>query len=74
MASPFFLVEGSSVYASVVCYNAVGDSPDSDVGNGAMVIVSTVPDAPVGEARSSLISLDKTQISIVWEDGAFDGN
>lgn len=60
MASPFFLVEGSSVYASVVCFNAVGDSPDSDVGNGAMVIVSTVPDAPVGLARSTLISLDKT--------------
>jgi hypothetical protein len=46
MAPPFSLKSGSSVYASVVCYNGVGDSPNSGVGNGAIVIVSNVPDAP----------------------------
>ena len=47
MTTPFNLLTGSSIYASVVAYNAVGDSHNSDVGNGAMVIVSTIPDAPV---------------------------
>jgi hypothetical protein len=74
MASPFSLTVGMSVYASIVCYNGVGDSPNSDVGNGATVIVSQVPDAPLSLARSLIISLDKTSVSYVWEDAAFDGN
>lgn len=74
MAHPFNLQWGSSIYASIVAYNLVGDSPNSDVGNGAIVIVSTVPDPPRYVARSSTISLDMTRISIVWEDGASDGN
>jgi hypothetical protein len=74
MASPYSLVAGNSVYASVVCYNGVGESPNSNVGNGATVVVSSVTDAPVDVARSTIISLDKTSISIVWADGAFDGN
>lgn len=74
MSSPFSLVSGSSVYASVICYNGVGDSPNSDVGNGATVVVSSVPDAPHTLARSLIISLDKTSISITWLEGAQDGN
>ena len=74
MSSPFNLQTGSSIYASVVAVNAVGDSPNSDVGNGAIVLVSTVPDPPRFVARSTTIALDKTRISIVWEDGAHDGN
>lgn len=74
MASPYNLKKGDSVFASVICYNAVGDSPNSNVGNGAIVIVSSVPDAPLSLARSSLISLDKTSISIVWKNGVDDGN
>jgi len=74
MAAPYNLEVSMSVYASVICYNGVGDSPNSDVGNGATVIVSTVPDAPQLLARSLIISLDKTSVSITWEDAAFDGN
>jgi hypothetical protein len=74
MASPFSLVTGSSIYASVVAYNNVGDSPNSDVGNGALIIVSTIPDAPTNLLRNALISLDMTMISFTWEDGAADGN
>lgn len=65
---------GASVYASIVCYNGVGDSPNSDVGNGATVIVSTVPDSPVNLSRSLIVSLEKTQTSYIWEDGLHDGN
>jgi hypothetical protein len=74
MASPFSLVSGSSIYASVVAYNNVGDSPNSDVGNGALIVVSAVPDAPINLLRNPLISLDKTKISFEWEDGVADGN
>jgi hypothetical protein len=62
------------VYASVVCYNGVGDSPNSGVGNGAIVIISNVPDAPTNLQRSSIVSLDKTSISLVWSDGTNSGN
>jgi hypothetical protein len=58
----------------VIAFNAVGDSPTSDVGNGANVIVSTVPDPPRYIARSTTLSLDMYRISITWEDGETDGN
>jgi len=73
IASPYSLLQGSSIYASVVAYNAVGDSPNSDVGNGALVIVSRVPDAPINLMRDVMVTLDKTKISFKWED-SFDGN
>jgi hypothetical protein len=47
MGAPYNLLTGSSVFASVIAYNAVGMSQNSDVGNGALIIVSTVPDAPI---------------------------
>jgi hypothetical protein len=74
MASPFNLVSQSSVYASVVAINGVGSSPNSNVGNGAIIIVSSVPSAPVDLQRSSIVALDKTKISIVWSDGPSNGN
>ena len=73
MASPFNLKKGASISASVVAFNQVGDSGTSDVGNGAQVIVSTVPDAPINLARSATVTYDKTKIAIVWSDGAHDG-
>ena len=74
IASPFNLQTRSSIYASVVAYNAVGDSPVSDVGNGAIVLVSTVPDPPRFISRNPNKVLDMTRISIIWEDGISDGN
>ena len=74
IAPPFNLQTGSSIYASIIAFNAVGDSPVSDVGNGAIVAVSTVPDAPRYIARNPNKVLDKTRISIIWEDGAHNGN
>ena len=46
MAPPFSLLTGSSVYASVVSYNLVGNSTNSPVGNGATILVSSVPASP----------------------------
>ena len=51
----------------------MGDSPNSDVGNGAQVVVSTVPTAPINLQRDMLVSLDMTKISFDWEAAA-DGN
>jgi|LauGreDrversion4_2_1035121.scaffolds.fasta_scaffold903175_1 hypothetical protein len=51
MASPFNLALGDSVYASVICINGVGNSPQSSVGNGAVITVSVVPDAPQNLVR-----------------------
>lgn len=74
MAAPFSLQIGSSVYVSVLCYNEIGNSPDSDVGNGAIIRISTVPDAPLNLARSSSEDFDQTKLSLVWSDGLHDGN
>ena len=74
MASPFNLQIGQSVFVSVVCYNEVGDSPNSAVGNGAIIQISTVPDAPVSVVRDLSEPLSMTKISIAWSDGAHNGN
>jgi hypothetical protein len=44
-STPFLLVWGSSVFASVTATNAYGSSLPSIGGNGAIIL--TVPDAPV---------------------------
>jgi len=46
MAAPYNLASGASVYAKVVGYNSIGTSIESAVGNGAVVKLSTIPDAP----------------------------
>ena len=46
LAPPFNLITGSSVYVQVVSYNAVGNSQNSTLGNGAVVFLSTPPGPP----------------------------
>ena len=58
MASPFNLGLGASVYASVICMNGVGNSPQSSVGNGAIIEVSVVPDAPISLIRDLTITVN----------------
>ena len=41
----FLLTWGSSVYAKVVAYNNYGDSGESEIGNGAIIL--TNPDPPI---------------------------
>lgn len=71
MAAPFNLQAGQSVYAKVVAFNAIGSSIESAVGNGAILKLSWVPDAPV--LSQDLASSTKTQIAVTWQDGAFNG-
>jgi hypothetical protein len=44
---PFNLALGESIYAKVIAFNTIGDSPDSSPGNGAIVSIVVAPDAPV---------------------------
>lgn len=61
---------GSSVHAKVVAYNVYGDSDESPVGNGAIIL--TNPDAPVNLAEVSALRAADA-ITIRWEDGVSDG-
>lgn len=58
MAPPFNLGLGASVYASVICMNGVGNSPQSSVGNGAIIEVSVVPDAPISLVRNPTVTVN----------------
>lgn len=53
-AAPFFLDWGASVYAKIIAGNIVGYSPDSQVGNGAVIL--TVPDQPINVANDATIT------------------
>ena len=57
MASPFNLLVGDSVYASVIAINDIGSSPQSAVGNGAIIAISTIPDAPKNLIRDLSVPL-----------------
>jgi len=57
LASPFNLLVGDSVYASVIAINDIGPSPQSAVGNGAIIAISTVPDAPKNLIRDLNVPL-----------------
>lgn len=46
---PYLLPTGASVLVKVIAYNSIGESPESPVGNGALVKLSYVPDAPILE-------------------------
>lgn len=48
-AVPFSLSWGVSVYAKIIAGNIVGNSLESNVGNGAVIL--TVPDAPINVAN-----------------------
>ena len=72
-AAPFSLAESASVNAKIVAINAIGDSPESDSGNGGTVpIADTVSGAPQSFTQTSL-SADKTQATFTWSAPASDG-
>lgn len=74
MAPPFSLTVGQSVYVSVVAYNEVGDSQSSIVGNGAKVLVSTVPDEPLNIRRDESEVYSETKLALTWDAPGFNGN
>ena len=71
--NPFKLITGQSVFAKIIATNSMGSSIESIVGNGAMISLRYIPDAPLNICRDPLLSTT-TQISILWDDGLYDGN
>jgi hypothetical protein len=57
--------------AKIVAYNSIGDSVESPVGNGALLKLSLVPDAPI--LNQNIASSTKTQIGVTWVDGVYSG-
>ena len=70
-SAPFNLPWGSSIYVKVIAYNNYGDSLESSVGNGAIIIL-TNPDAPVNviEVYSERTA---TTLGLMWSNGAANG-
>jgi hypothetical protein len=58
------------VSAKVVAYNVYGDSDESDVGNGALIL--TNPDPPISLAEV-VASRTADSITIEWSQGYSDG-
>lgn len=71
-AEPFNLDFGESIYAKVIAYNSIGESPESASGNGAIVSIVVSPDAPIELKRDNLATTT-SQIGLMWSDGASDG-
>jgi hypothetical protein len=72
MAAPFSLALGSSVTATVTSVNSVGNSPESPAGNGAVIIVWYVPDAPLSLTNDAIVT-SRSQIRFTWQDGISNG-
>lgn len=64
MASPFLLSPGASIIAKVSAYNSIGSSIDSADGNGAILLLSAVSNAPTLTHMSEATT--KTQIGLSW--------
>jgi hypothetical protein len=58
----------------VVAFNEVGDSQSSIVGNGAKVIISSVPDEPLNIRRDESEVYSETKLALIWDAPGFDGN
>lgn len=67
---PYSLDWGDSIWAKIVATNLVGNSEESDEGNGAVIL--TNPDAPVSLANDNT-STSASQITLTWSDGASNG-
>lgn len=63
---------GASVYVQVFAQNAIGNGTMSVAGNGAIVSVIVVPNAPTSLVRDSITSTP-TAIGINWSDGTSNG-
>jgi hypothetical protein len=63
MLSPYYFTWGASIFAKVIATNKYGDSLESDIGNGA--ILMTNPDAPMF-VQENISLRSPTSISITW--------
>lgn len=70
MAAPYNQPWGSSIYVKVTMTNVVGESLESDEGNGAQILTNS--DAPINLANNAA-QTDATQIGLTWDDAANNG-
>lgn len=68
--APFNLPWGSNIHAKLVATNIYGDSLESAVGNGALMI--TFPDAPLNFAED-LTKRTSSSLGFTWDEGALNG-
>jgi hypothetical protein len=68
--APFNLEWASHIWVKVIAFNFNGDSPESDVGNGAQIF--RVPDAPTGLVNRPLVTMGDV-IGIEWLEGTENG-
>jgi hypothetical protein len=69
-ASPFNLVQGDQINLVVSAYNDYGESPLSEVGGGAVIIL--IADKPINLQNVPSITMDD-RIGLLWEDGPNNG-
>lgn len=72
VSGPFFLTTGSSVFATIIATNSIGNSLVSSISNGAVIVYSFVPSAPISVSRDTLTTTT-TQIGLVWTAGSSNG-
>lgn len=72
LGTPFNMGLESSVWAKVSAINVIGMGDYSPTGNGAVISMSYVPDAPVSLARDE-VNTNLEQVSLTWSDGASNG-
>ena len=70
MAAPFNLPWGSSIYAKLTATNIQGTTPESPVGNGAIIL--TFPDTPTSFTNVPSIT-NGYQIGLTWTKGVNEG-
>lgn len=68
--APYHHPWGSSIYAKVAATNIIGESLESDNGNGAIIL--NYPDAPTDLANVPLIT-SSSQVGLDWLEGASNG-
>lgn len=70
ISQPFNLPWGSMIYVKIIAYNIYGDSAESVIGNGAVIL--TNPDAPLNliEVYSER---DATSLGLTWLEGLANG-
>ena len=69
-AGAFQLPWGSGIYAKVLAYNLYGDSDESAVGNGAVIL--TFPDPQIN-LQEEIAYRSATSITFSWSLGAANG-
>lgn len=72
MQTPYSLSPGTSVFVKVSSINVMGESALSTAGNGAILKLSVVPDAPIALARNDEYTWSG-QATVTWNDAASDG-